>query len=270
MELIDKETLYKVKSSIYEIAEEIKEDKNDLYDKLINNWDTIVRLFLYYDNKYSWPMNKNVFSNKFDIHIETLNTKIRNLRLEGLLTEGKDKDYLIDGRGKTATTDIYETGAQKILERMESIEGAKYLFKEYGINKRVRPCFCYISIIKYAVTNIAEPKREYSTINRYSIDLYLLKEKLAIECDERGHDHENIYKKVGRQEAIENKLRCRFMRFNPHPIGRDFDIGKVIKHIFYYILDKKIDGKDPIDHYMENYYMEKRKILTAEELAEFE
>jgi very-short-patch-repair endonuclease len=270
MELIDKETLEKVKSSIYEIAEEIKEDKNDLYDKLINNWDTIVRLFLYYDNKYSWPMDKKVFSNKFDIHIETLNTKIRNLRIEGLLTEGKGKDYFIDGRSSTATTDIYETGAQKILERTDSIEGSKYLFKQYGIYRRLRPCFCYISIIRYSLKGIDNPKREYSTINRYKVDLYLLLKKLAIECDERRHDHENIYNKVRRQEAIENKLGCRFMRFNPHPIGRDFDIGKVIKHIFYYILDKKIDGKDPIDHYMENYYMEKRKIITAEELEEFD
>jgi len=267
MELIDNETLQKIKNSIYEFAEQIKHNENQSYNKLINNWNAIDRLFTNYDiPNYNWPMSKNTFIKIFDVHKENLNSKIKKLREVGLLTEGEGHDYIKEGTtGPHSGIYIYETGAKKILEITDSIEGIKYLFKKYDIKKRMRPCYCYISIIKVAVNDIDNAKREHSTIDRRRIDLYLLEKKLAIECDERGHMHENIYNTIARQTIIENHLGCRFIRFNPHPIERNFDIGKVIKAIFYYIFDKKIDGMDPINHYMENYYKESRIAINLDD-----
>jgi hypothetical protein len=256
VEIIDREILDKVKDSIYEIAEEIMEEDSDSNNKLINNWNKIQRLFFDFNNNCNWPMHKNSFMSIFDLNRNTLNTHIKRLRREGLLKHGAD--YIIED--DLMTTHIYETGAKKILERMHSIEGAKYLFNKYGINNKVPPCFSYITIIEYAVRGFDDAKKEYSTINRYRIDLYLQNKKLAVECDERGHEDENLDKRDNREQAIKNELGCRFLRFDAHE--PDFKLGKVIKVIFYYIFNKLINGQDPIDYYMGQ--------PTAEELAMFE
>jgi len=114
MELIHKDILNEVKSSLLGIAETIKEDKNDFYKTLINNWNVIERLFLDFDNNYSWPMSKDNFLSKFDLNKNTVNNQMRRLIKRGVLKEGED--YVIEGPGGPMTsTDIYEKGAKKII-----------------------------------------------------------------------------------------------------------------------------------------------------------
>src|SRR5699024_1697975 len=61
---------------------------------------------------------------------------------------------------------------------------------------------------------------------KYRIDLYFPKYKLAIECDEFGHfDRPEGYDE-NRQQYIENRLGCHFIRYNPD--SEDFSIFKVI------------------------------------------
>jgi len=253
MEIIDRDILDKVKTSICQFAESIKADNNDLYNRLIDNWKAIERLFLDFDKSYNFPMLKPNFSSNFAIKMGTLNGTITRLRREGLLIEGVD---IITGplnRGPTKTY-IHESGAKRILERSHtSIEGTKYLLKIYGIRKFLSSKLKYISILHYAVKGIDNPESEYKTITDHKIDLYLQIKKLAIECDEHGHSSEPPDARRNRQEAIKNSIGCIFLRFNPHPHSRDFDIGFVIKVVLHYLFNKLIDGKDPIDYFYKKY-----------------
>jgi very-short-patch-repair endonuclease len=64
----------------------------------------------------------------------------------------------------------------------------------------------------------------------YYIDLYIPELKLAIECDEFGHQSYNKVVEKRRQSFIEHKLSCTFIRFNPCVVG--FDLSNVIGDIF--------------------------------------
>ena len=52
-------------------------------------------------------------------------------------------------------------------------------------------------------------------IGKYYIDLYFPEHKLAIECDEFGHNNHDVLYKVNRQKFIEDQLQCQFFRYNP-------------------------------------------------------
>ena len=70
---------------------------------------------------------------------------------------------------------------------------------------------------------------EQFQVDGYRVDLYFPRHKLAIECDEFGHEDRDIAYEVKRQNHIENKLSCAFIRYNPD--STDFNIFKVINRI---------------------------------------
>ena len=67
----------------------------------------------------------------------------------------------------------------------------------------------------------------------YSIDLYLLKHKLAIVVDEKGHKDREEHKEIERQRAIKKELDCKFIGINPDKkdFDIDIDIGEIYSHI---------------------------------------
>ena len=73
---------------------------------------------------------------------------------------------------------------------------------------------------------------QYTVLN-YKIDLYFHKYKLAIEVDELGHNDRNIDYEMQRQQALEKKLDCVFIRVNPD--ATDFNIFKEINKIHRHI-----------------------------------
>ena len=77
-----------------------------------------------------------------------------------------------------------------------------------------------------------EPELNYR-IDNYYIDLYLKKSKIAIECDERGHNDRNKKKEIERENYLKEKLECKFYRFNPD--DKNFKFNNVIKEIIYLI-----------------------------------
>ena len=77
-----------------------------------------------------------------------------------------------------------------------------------------------------------EMKEQY-TVDGYRIDLYFPIHKLSIECDEFGHKYRDIGYEVTRQNHIETKLGCTFIRYNPD--AKNFDIFSVINCIMKYI-----------------------------------
>ena len=70
-------------------------------------------------------------------------------------------------------------------------------------------------------------------VDNYRIDLYFPKHKLAVECDEFGHNDRDVNYEVTRQKYIEAKLRCQFIRFNPD--AKDFKMENVLNEIFRFI-----------------------------------
>jgi very-short-patch-repair endonuclease len=68
-------------------------------------------------------------------------------------------------------------------------------------------------------------------VDRYFIDMYMPKYKIAIECDENHRDKEAD---KNRETDIIRKLDCKFIRFNPHE--KDFNIFTVINQIFREII----------------------------------
>lgn len=71
--------------------------------------------------------------------------------------------------------------------------------------------------------------RQYR-VGTYYIDLYFPKYKLVIECDEFGHsDRDQDYEKT-RQYYIEDKLGCKFIRYNPD--SKDYNIFNVLNRIY--------------------------------------
>ena len=83
---------------------------------------------------------------------------------------------------------------------------------------------CFVHLNPFPQYYIFKNKKEY-----YSIDLYIEKYKLAIECDENNHKDRNPLKEKERTEFIMNKLGCKFIRFNPD--DENFDIANVINEI---------------------------------------
>jgi hypothetical protein len=74
--------------------------------------------------------------------------------------------------------------------------------------------------------------RQYSVIdNKYRIDYYIPSINVAIEYDENNHRDYSYEQHEGRQEEIENQLKCRFIRISDDNTN-SYNIGFVIKNIF--------------------------------------
>ena len=66
-------------------------------------------------------------------------------------------------------------------------------------------------------------------VGTYRIDLYFPKYKLAIECDEFGHSNRDQEYEQTRQHYIEDKLGCKFIRYNPD--SKDYNIFDILNKI---------------------------------------
>ncbi|MGD0400216.1 MAG: DUF559 domain-containing protein [Syntrophobacteraceae bacterium] len=80
-----------------------------------------------------------------------------------------------------------------------------------------------------AIEGFTRYERQYP-VYEYKVDLYLIDWKIAVECDEEGHQNYPKWEEETRQRSIERHLDCKFVRFNPYE--DNFLIGKVINEIF--------------------------------------
>ena len=80
------------------------------------------------------------------------------------------------------------------------------------------------------------------TVIGYKVDLYFHKCNIAIEVDELGHNDRNLTYEIQRQQALERKLNCVFIRINSDAI--DFTIFREINKIHRHI--KKLSKKSLI------------------------
>ena len=64
----------------------------------------------------------------------------------------------------------------------------------------------------------------------YKIDAYFVKYKLAVEIDEYNHEQRDNKKELSRENAVKQKLGCKFLRINPD--HENFNINIEIGRIF--------------------------------------
>ena len=75
------------------------------------------------------------------------------------------------------------------------------------------------------------------SVGAFFIDLYFPRIKLAVECDEHQH---TVEKDAARQQYIETRLGCTFLRYTPHVPG--FCVFEVINSIHWHIMDASEQG----------------------------
>ena len=100
----------------------------------------------------------------------------------------------------------------------------------------------------FAVMNIQKGIKQYSVLGKYRIDYYMPEFRLAIEYDENGHSGYTYEQHEGRQEEIQKKLCCDFVRLD----NRD-DIFTNIAKVFKGIIDYKNDALEFADDFIKNY-----------------
>lgn len=128
-----------------------------------------------------------------------------------------------------------KSGANDNRRRYKLMNGVTWklsgIYLKWRSNETHRVGNVTISKIQNAYKDVAS-KREFSVRigdHSYRVDLYFRDYRIAVECDEKGHRNRNKVYERERQEAISEKLRCTFVRYNPH--APDFDIEKVIREI---------------------------------------
>jgi very-short-patch-repair endonuclease len=127
---------------------------------------------------------------------------------------------------------ISSKGIQALLKTTSkhvSPEFLNFIAKNFSINMEViipSKESQHISTIIYSFADY-ETKTQQS-VGPYYIDLAFPSQKIAVECDENGHDKYDPLKEVERQRFLENR-GYKFVRFNPD--DPCFNIGRVIYQI---------------------------------------
>ena len=88
-----------------------------------------------------------------------------------------------------------------------------------------------IGAIETTFSNL-ETKRQFRVDNKYVIDLYIPLYNIAVECDEFNHSDREI-----RQRYIEEKLGCKFVRFNPDE--PNFTVHNAVNAVWLQIYKKQ-------------------------------
>lgn len=164
--------------------------------------------------------------------IQNIKNKFRDKFVEGIDYEWSSK------RGSPRQIVLSKKGAIKIAEKLPNEKAANFLAGE-GIEKKHKITHesHYIETIIEAINKLTPAIKQYA-VDGYRIDLYLPDLKLAIECDEQGHKNYNIVRHELRQNYLEEKMQCQFIRFDPDK--EDFNVGTVINKIFLKILENRV------------------------------
>lgn len=164
------------------------------------------------------------------LDISTIRSSIRNFSNDSIVF------HTVQTTGGNQSTSFFTLkGLQRVVANSRK---SKALAFAHLLGVDVLPCkvstFEAATLCQIINAFQGEEMFEQFAIDSFRIDLYFPKFKLAIECDENGHD-KNIVKDLLRQQQIEDKLNCRFIRYQPHIEG--FCIFKVINQIYRHIQD---------------------------------
>lgn len=139
------------------------------------------------------------------------------------------KKYKNGLRKDNKITLLTELGAKRLICNSRSIR-ANELAKLLNIDIYTRYEPIESETIRKIVTVFASHKPETQKIvGDYRVDLYFPDVKLAVECDENGHQDRDLIYEIKRQNTITRELQCTFIRYNPDSPG--FDIFNIIAKI---------------------------------------
>jgi very-short-patch-repair endonuclease len=122
---------------------------------------------------------------------------------------------------------LSDLGLLKLLNRTRKPDALKFAI-EIGIDVN-HTCFSRIETDTIqCITDafMGETMHFQYKVDRFAIDLYFEKYKIAVECDENHLDIEND---VAREKQITDLLGCTFIRYKPY--AKDFSIFKLINQI---------------------------------------
>lgn len=148
------------------------------------------------------------------------------------------KMHQFDGQGQRSTPMASPRTIRQILSRIVarsrlSTNTKRGLFEEHKLpldSGSTRRVFCEsetIAAIQTAFAHFAsEPQFR---VGVYRIDLYFPCRRIAVECDEFGHQPYDPQQESKRSLFITNALHCRFFRFNPQSSG--FSLPAIISEL---------------------------------------
>ena len=164
---------------------------------------------------------------------------LKNIRENNLLTNDK---YLFATNTRTGfkqITYVTYTGLLKILTKSRK-RCTQEFANAIGVDVKSIAFACIeASSIEHIFTTFkGEEMIEQYRISNYIIDLYFPKYKLAIECDEKGHNnHKNIVKDGDREAELKTLIGCKFIRYKPYE--KYFNIFDLLNEIFTHIKKSK-------------------------------
>jgi very-short-patch-repair endonuclease len=176
--------------------------------------------------------NTNIFLNAKDVGKVLGHSNIRRILTN--IPESERKKFVCDTEGGPRLfTHISSKALVQILcvsRKSASIEMSRVL----GIEGTQRVIPMETSTLHQIQTALSSFKTKFQhKCGPYFIDLYFEDFKVAVECDEPNHKHQQVEDRH-RQTYLETNLECEFIRYNPCTDG--FSIFEVISEILSKIL----------------------------------
>ena len=78
----------------------------------------------------------------------------------------------------------------------------------------------------------------------FRIDIYFSECSLAVEIDEKGHTDRDLIFEEKRQEALEKKLGCKFIRINASNAKNGYDLDYEVSNVQAFIDEFKNKKKN--------------------------
>jgi very-short-patch-repair endonuclease len=205
---------------------EIFEDRSDEIRNCIK--DEIIYLSVYDILKIIGCINpRQAFSGLKQKYSET-----KQLNITMFKFPGKGQKFTPILEEKSITTLIELSLASKQFSSDTKKKWLEKIKSNYVLFMAIQTEAELICIIQKSFRNHETIKHYY--VKPYNLDLYFLKEKIAVECDERNHVSYDKDKEEERKIYITKKLDCLWIRFDPY--NKRFNIGNVIADIMEIIM----------------------------------
>lgn len=178
--------------------------------------------------------NRNRFIDRKDIVDLLFSDNYKQFAKEkGLIGSNRTQNvYLLSERGYAKLCNLFKSDefiSNKILKHyfMSSIVAEPTNTKEYSFYEQLHE--------QLEVFNILDGKAQYTVKNEkgtnYRIDYYIPSLNIAIEYDENEHTNYTYEQHNGRQDYIESKLGCKFIRVSDK-YSINIACAKVLKQLF--------------------------------------
>ena len=124
-------------------------------------------------------------------------------------------------------------GEKKRWKKNRWIQKKNWWFKnlEYEVKAKIRNIFVNEKTVEKCSGNIYEKKKKKGDGREYilfRIDVYFFEYLLAVEIDEKRDTDRDLLFEEKRQEALEKKLCCKFIRINTNKrCNEDIEIGRI-------------------------------------------